>query len=359
MMRLVLKLSAVVASVLLVSSLTSVAQAQPRPIVHLVGSVNDNGAPASGAAISAAAWPDWQFLSLVAANQAFDLKPLGSVTADETGGFAMDIDLSTLPGTYVSEDGHVEIEVTAIADSKVRVYFTMDALANQSSNVTIPPMNLAEGDAPAAARTHSATGVAAPAVGTCSPHWISGSENGPYQTKLMDVFATGMVTGTGTYSNGGSTSTTLGVEAQNVFTGNWSASGTSTIGTSSSTGFQATTIKDKRLFGQFIYRKYIDAYCQTLNKPNNYYGRGNTLSITHPNYSNCGSNYFSGDIYTHTNSANQTYSNGLTVFTVSLTSHAGYVTTSTLKFNFNARGNVCGNNSTQGEASPIVEASTQ
>jgi hypothetical protein len=359
MTRTTLRLSVFAAIVLFASSVGSIAVARPAVIAHLVGSVTDNGVPVAGAGVTAGAWPNWKFLNLVAADQTFDLRELGSTTTDEMGQFTLDLDLQTLPGTYETADGTVEIEVTAFADSKVRVYFTTEPSANASSDVTIPPMDLAEGGVAPAALANAAAGAEPMAVATCSPHWINNSDNGPYQTKIMDVLAVGQVNGTGSYANGGSTSTTLGVLAQGAISGNWSASGSSTIGTSGTTGFQATPIKDKRLYGQFIYRKWIDGYCQTLNKPHHYYGRGNTLSISHPNYSACGGNYFNGDLYTHTHNNNQTYSNGLTVFGVGLSSHAGYVASASLKFNFNARGNVCGSNASLGETSPIVEASTQ
>jgi hypothetical protein len=46
----------------------------------------------------------------------------------------------------------------------------------------------------------------------------------------------------------------------------------------------------------------------------------------------------------------------LTVYTVSLSSQAGYTQSTDLTFHFIARGKVCGNNSSLGEMSPKVEA---
>lgn len=173
----------------------------------------------------------------------------------------------------------------------------------------------------------------------------------------MDVLARGKVSGTGSYSSGGSTSTTLGVEAKSI-SGSWSTSGTSTISSGSGTGFSQSGLKDKRLFGQFMYRQYISPYCQTLNKPYSYYGKGNTVSIRHPTFPNCGGLYGVNGVYTHTSSTNQTYSSGLTVFGVGLSSHAGYSSTASLSFKFVTPGRVCGNNADLGETSPIVEAHT-
>ena len=345
----------IVVGMLLVSlCLQGEALAAPGETVRLSGTVVRGNRPAPGAEVSAQAWPNWRFLNLVPAEQAFDLIPLGVALADDDGNFAMDVNVSNLPATYLTDEGHVEIEVSAVYMGSVAEFFTTEPEANVTASFVIPPIDVGRVEANLASLQTSSVEAA-----TCSPHWVSGSENGPYQTKIMDVMALGQVTGTGTYSYGGSTSTTLGILAQSPISGNWSASGTSTIGTSSSTGFQASSIKDKRLFAQFKYRKYIDGYCQTLNKPYNFYGRGNTNSIGHSNYSNCGGTYRVGDLYTHSSTSNQTYSNGLTVFSIGLSSRAGYTSTASLKFKFNARGNVCGNNSSLGESSPIVEASTQ
>jgi hypothetical protein len=59
---------------------------------------------------------------------------------------------------------------------------------------------------------------------------------------------------------------------------------------------------------------------------------------------------------THSSTRNQTYSAGITVYGVGLSSQAGYTSTATIRFHFNEKGGVCGNNSTFGEASPIVDA---
>ena len=93
------------------------------------------------------------------------------------------------------------------------------------------------------------------------------------------------------------------------------------------------------------------------NRAYNYYGRGNTPLIAHTEFSNCSGAYHSGDSYFHNYSSNQTYAAGLTVFSISLSSQAGYVSTAQIRFNFTGTGNVCGSNSKKGEDSPRVEAS--
>src|SRR6266508_6484469 len=172
----------------------------------------------------AEAWPDSDFMKTVPDDQGFNVVSLGSVLADSAGHYVMDLDISGLSSNYVDNDGHVEIMLTAEYNGMVNSTFSPDASTVEASSITFDNLDVAGG-------INSPNG---PAAATCQPHPISGSENGPYQTKLMDVMAQGKVTGTGTYSNGGCTSTTLGVEALGVISGNWGASGTATISTSSS-----------------------------------------------------------------------------------------------------------------------------
>jgi hypothetical protein len=61
-----------------------------------------------------------------------------------------------------------------------------------------------------------------------------------------------------------------------------------------------------------------------------------------------------GDTWFKTTSKIQTFSAGLTVFGFSLSSQAGYSTSGKIAYNFDAKGNVCGSNSTGPAGSPKV-----
>lgn len=181
---------------------------------------------------------------------------------------------------------------------------------------------------------------------------VWGNYNGPYQTKIMDVMNRSTIPGTATYFYDGSTSTTLGYLTNGP---NWTVGGTMTSSSSTTTGFSAGTT-NQRVQALWMYRERAVVCYANQNVPYNYHGRGSTPSITHVNYSYCGKTYYPGDSYTHSYNGNQTYSVGLTVYGIGLSSKAGYSSTASLKSRFNVKGKACGNSSTLGETSPKVDA---
>jgi hypothetical protein len=177
--------------------------------------------------------------------------------------------------------------------------------------------------------------------------------NGPYQTRIMDIMNPSTIPGRGSYFYQGSTSTTLGY--LKTGTTNWQVGRTMTRGSSAGTGFHVPAVS-QRIQAQWMYRERAIVCVGNQNVPYHYNAKGNQPSITHVKYSNCGSAYPPGSNYVHSLNRSQTYSVGVTVYGIGLSSQAGYSSTATLKFHFNEKGRVCGNSSILGEASPKVEA---
>ncbi|GEM_PF-5773217 len=265
-----------------------------------------------------------------------------------TPSFSLPLDLGSLDPRFVADEGYVNVLVAASYGARVTTWGV--SVWPGDSVVQVPVLDMSQAVVPPSGRAGGPSRSVDPTPPCGTIVW--GAYNGPYQTKIMDVMNPSTIPGTGTYFLGGSTATTLGFLTNGP---NWTVGGTMTTSSSSSTGFSAGAT-NQRIQALWEYRERAVICIANQNVPYNYYGRGNTPSITHVNYSYCGGTYNPGDTYAHSHNSNQTYSIGLTVYGVSLSSQAGYSSTASLTFRFNVRGKVCGNSSTQGENSPKVEA---
>jgi hypothetical protein len=272
-------------------------------------------------------------------------------------------DLSTIPAAYRSDDGTVNLVVMAMRHGRM-ISNTFPATPGTASTHVMPELDLGSGaysqEALAADTvTIPSTGVQGGAQSTqtgvgflpCGGGSWS-SPYGPYQVKIGDATADQIANPTFTYARGTSTATTLGVAVNSG--SSWSASGTSSSAAGTSAGFTATAIQTDRMFAQWRYHTYYGCGAQWAY-PYDYVARGDTVSIAHPTYSYCGGLYKAGDIYRANSYSNGTYSAGLSVYGVSLSSQAGWNSSMTLTFNFTGNGYVCGNTSAR-EAAPRVEA---
>lgn len=214
--------------------------------------------------------------------------------------------------------------------------------ADQTAEIQVPALDMSR--APRLPETRR------PGCGQIS--W--GAINGPYNVKVLDVYAQGPVQGNGTYMYSTSTSTTLGLLVKGPG-GDWQAGGTWTDSDRNGAGFSAN-VKDKRLQALWRYRERVVICLGGQNVPWDYVGKGLEIALAHVNFGNCGMTYHAGDEYLRTSHANQTYSFGLYVYGIGLQSQAGLHTSMRLKFHFNGNGKVCGNTG-QAENAPIVEAS--
>jgi hypothetical protein len=303
----------------------------------ITGQVVERGQSIVGASVVAQAWPRDEHLSGLATGASFDLFPIASTTSGQSGLYSMALDLSVLPPLYRSPAGQVDLQIIASASGK-RVSWSFSHILGQTANSSLPALDIDLG------------------VEGATPHPCGGAAldiHGPYQTKLANVYAEGNVVGRATYAHGGSTATTLGVALQGAG-GGWFASGTQTK--SASAGFVANNLKDRGVYGLWRYRDYVVCGVK-WTRPFDYVGRGQTTYFgTHPDYNYCGSAYYAGDRYFRNIAANHTFSTGLTVYGVGLSSQAGWSSSMTLEFIFSSTGNVCGNTS-QRELAPLVEAS--
>jgi hypothetical protein len=266
-----------------------------------------------------------------------------------TPSFALSLDLSALDPRLVNPEGYVNVLVTARLGDRVTSWGTTVRPSDGGTVLQAPALDMSKAVVPpgGGAGTLSVEPQAAPCL-----QIIWGDYNGPYQTKIMDVMNDTYIGSNATYAAGGSTATTLGFLTNGP---NWQVGGTMTVGSGSSGGFVAHPT-NARIQALWMYRERTVVCVGNQNVPYSYYGRGNTPSITHVKYSNCGHYYYPGDQYFHDYNSNQTYSAGLTVYGIGLSSQAGYSSTARLEFTFQVRGKVCGNSETLGEMSPKVDA---
>ncbi len=291
--------------------------------------------------------PSWRVER--AADAAGELVSVSSVArATATPSFSLSLDLGSLDPRFVADEGYVNVLVAASYGGRVSTWGV--SVWPGEAVVQVPAFDMSRAAVPpGAVATRGASSVdPTPPCGAI----VWGAYNGPYETKIMDVMNAANIPSTATYANGGSTSTTLGFLTNGP---NWTVGGTMTTSSSSSTGFSAGAT-NQRIQALWEYRERAVICIANQNVPYNYYGRGSTPSITHVNYSNCGGFYYPGEQYFHQYNDNQTYSAGLTVYGISLSSKAGYSSTARLEFTFQVRGKVCGSSATLGEASPKVDA---
>jgi hypothetical protein len=323
--------------------------------IVISGQVVDRGVPVAGATVLLRAWPSQatQLATPAGTRQTLFLVGVGRTNAD--GSYTLGTDLGNVPAAYRAADGTVNLVLMAVHNGRLATTsFPADAGSSAAQTAAV---DLATGAySPATQGAETVQGAAARAI---SPNLCGGgywtSPYGPYQTKLGDAAAYGGIVGQITYSYGGSTSTTLGVAFNNG--SGWSASGTSTAGTSSSIGFIATGLADNRVYGLWRYHDWVSGCGGRWAYPYDYVGRGQTTSISHPYFPYCGGWYYPGNSYVRNSSSNQTYSVGLTVDGVGLSSQAGWSSSMTLIFKFSVKGHVCGD-TTAREAAPRVEAQT-
>lgn len=268
-----------------------------------------------------------------------------------TPSFALPLDLDALDARFVNPEGYVNVLVTARLGDRVTSWGTTVWPSDRGSVLPVPALDMAKAVVPPGGAGNRALSVE-PQVAPCGQIlWLD--YNGPYDTKIMDVMNHRDISSTATYAAGGSTATTLGFLTGG--SGSWGVGGTMTVGSGSSGGFIAHPT-NARIHALWMYRERAVQCYGTQNVPYNYYGRGSTPSITHVKFYNCGGGYGPGDTYFHEYNSNQTYTAGLTVYGISLSSKAGYSSTARLEFTFRVRGKVCGNSATLGEQSPRVEA---
>jgi hypothetical protein len=299
--------------------------------------------------------PTWEVQQ--AAEAAGEIVSVLSVAeAPATPSFSLSLDLDALGPEFVNDEGYVNVMVAAKHGGRVSTWgvpvWPGDSIkeipAFDMARAPVPPAGPLS-DAEVSARSATELAAAAPPCGSIV--WYN--FNGPYQTKVMDIMNPSVIPGRGSYFHGGSTSTTLGYLKKG--TTNWQVGGTMTTGSSASTGFDVPAVS-QRIQALWMYRERAVVCVGNQNVPVNYYGKGNQPSITHVKYTNCGSAYPPGGNYVHSSTRNQTYSVGVTVYGIGLSSQAGYTSTATIRFHFNEKGRVCGNSSTLGEASPKVDA---
>lgn len=305
------------------------------------GTVTSSGS----AAVTVTLWaePDQEFQSAaLAQGQEIRMREVQSVPA--VGSYTVTLDPASLGPDYVATDGHVQAWVAATTPNGKMAIWGVPVLSGQTSAIQVPTLNM--DTAP-----RIGTETRRPGCGQIYWHNI----NGPYNTKVLDVYAQGPVQGNGTYMYTTSTSTTLGFLIKPAG-GDWGAGGTWVDSDRNGAGFSAN-VKDKRLQALWRYReRTVTCWPYVQNLPWDYVGKGLEVALAHVNLSNCGNLYHAGDVYLRTSHANQTYSFGVYVYGIGLTSQAGLHTSMRLKFTFNGNGKVCGNTG-QAENAPIVEAS--
>ncbi len=290
--------------------------------------------------------PAWQVeRAAEAAGEPVSVVSVAHTTAAPS--FSLSLDLDSLDPRFVADEGYVNVMVAARDGGRVSTWGTTVWPGDTVKKVPAFDMSRA-GPPPGSGAAVASSPEPTPPCGTI----VWGDYNGPYDTKIMDVMNTSSIDSTATYFYQGSTATTLG-----YLTGgpNWSVGGTMTTSASSGSGFIAHPT-NARIQALWMYRERAVICYANQNVPYNYYGRGSTPSITHVNYSYCGGLYYPGETYFHDDSSNQTYSAGLRVYGINLSSQAGYSQTARLEFTFHVRGKVCGSSSTRGEDSPKVDA---
>lgn len=329
------------------------------------GRVVDRNKGVPDAAVYVQAMPSEDVLATYPEGQDFTMVELGTGWTDSNGYWSTTFDTSSLPADYVSSTGQVDLIVQTTASDLASETFYSVVPGETPQSFETEPIDVRANGTPVGPPGSDPCPTCPPesqplALPTCTTYW-TGTYFGPYQTKFMDVLATGQITGVGEFRWGGSSSSTLGIAVKSG--GSWvRASGTLTVSRATGAGYRATGLKDKRLYNLWRYREFVQActgqgIVRRWAKPYSYYDRGNTLSISHQYLSYCGSYYYAGSTFFRTAYANQTYSAGLTFAgVVSLSSQAGYSTTAELNYVFGTRGRVCGNTSAGPAGAPKVEA---
>jgi hypothetical protein len=336
----------------------------PAAATTVTGRVVDGDVAVGGAIVVLRAWPSraTQAATPVGTRQSLFTVGIGRTAAD--GSYSLAGNLAGLPRAYRAADGTVDLMVMALHDGRLTETSLPAGAATRAA--PLAPLDLAHGvesrAAVTAERVLSADlerrgGAAESAAGggfggvpdVCGGGSWS-SPYGPFRVKVATAAA-----GTGLYAivdYGVSEATTLGVAFEGG--GGWQASGTSTVGTSS--GFTTEPLVNKRVFAWWDYHDWISG-CGGYRTayPQQYVGHAPEVSIAHPHYRHCGSPYNAGATYVHGATTNETYSNGLTVHGITLSSHAGWDSHMTLRIHFDVRGIVCGNNASR-ESAPRVEA---
>ena len=332
------KLLLLAASVVVAAVAVSAAAAGGNPGLAVAGHVTNGGVPVSGATMFIQAWPNQatQLATPPGQRVSLDLAAVGKTAAD--GSYRILANLGNLPSRDVNPDETVNLHVMAFSHGRIwttNLPTTVNSGAPQTANLTNA--------------TTTSCGI------PNNSYWTS--PYGPYDVKLGNAMADTGITGRITYSDGSSTSTTLGIAFYDG--SSWSAGGTETNGTSSSVGFSAGSLQNDQVDGLWNYHTYVvldgSTVCYKEAHPYEYVGRGDTNAIAHTYYGYCGGTYSAGDSYFQSSSNNGTFSAGLTLYGVSLSSQAGWESSMTLRYTFSAAGKVCGNTS-QYEAAPRVEA---
>lgn len=290
--------------------------------------------------------PNWEVQQAAeAAGGSVSVLSVAQTTA--TPSFSLSLDPASLDPSFVADEGYVNVMVAAHYGGRVSTWGVTVWPGDTAEEV--PPFDMSQAPVPPGGDVAPAS--VEPTVPICGTI-VWGDYNGPYETKIMDVMNPSKIEGRGSYFWGGSTATTLGYLTNGP---NWSVGGTITTSSSTGSGFSVPA-QNQRIQSLWMYRERQVVCIANQNVPYNYYGKGDQPSIAHVKYTNCGGIYPVGGDYIHSSTNNQTYSAGLTVYGINLSSKAGYDSTATIKFHFNVRGKVCGNSSTLGENSPKVEA---
>jgi hypothetical protein len=321
----------------------------------LTGQVTSDGAAAAGATVIAQAMPAG------GGTQSPVQVGYGSTAPDGT--YTVNAQLSSLPEGYVNPDDSVNLTLIAMRSG----YLWSDSFPVASSatsyndNLTNGAMNAAfkaaERSAMSKAAASSGSGkpdkarTDAIVMAGCGGSW-SGPQ-GPYQVKIGDVSADQIATGEMSYFSGSSTTTTLGVAYYNG--SSWSVNGTASSAASQNSGWDQANLQTQRMFSLWTQHTFTNCFGQAWREPDYYAGKGQQISIAHPTYKYCTGPYYNGGRWFTTTATNGTYSDGLTVLGLNLSSQAGWSTSMEIQFHFTGKGWICGNTN-QYDSSPRVEA---
>jgi hypothetical protein len=216
--------------------------------------------------------------------------------------------------------------------------------ASWAPNVQVTPKRTAAGSGTASLVADECTSVARAIV-----------YNLPQQ--FMNVYTWSGALGTVDFNAGSDHTLGIGVAAS----GRWSTSGTKTISTAS--GATATGLADASVRNKVNYRDYYDTCTyRTYRRPYSFYSlipSGNATYAAHVNYAYCGGAndyYIKGQSTWKRAGNNLTFSGGVDIGPLNVSSNARYSTETSLKFVIEANTYVCGSTSQGWATAPNMSA---
>lgn len=342
-------------------------------IVHGVLYAADGSRAGVGEQVTLTAWPTSEVLAKLPDGARVPTLTAGVAVTDGEGAFALHYSDPAALTSYADADGNVDFTVESDAGGVVHSYSlsrTLPSVGDQpgqrlaasavpeSESVALRPL---PGSAPSASRA-AQNAVNAP-VPVCV--WIVVATLGNRWVQVGAATTTTGVTATFTYSSGGTATIGVGASVSGK-KGTFSASGTTTVTSSSSVTMAPVTGATGKLFRtQYVFKKYAYRCSNGIGdvkfqvRATSFAGGASSLTTTSiPTATYCTS-YEAGSSFDTrtTNASAQKWSAGASVASdigINLSSQSGYTTAVALKFVFTKAHKLCGTNAAPPAAARLV-----